>query len=75
VLAVVLVWAAFAIGLYTSLAMWRHPDQPPPGWRLGSIPSAERVRALGMTLMVATGLLGLFGVWMTWSMIQYYAGG
>lgn len=70
-----LIWAAFALCLYVGSAMWLHPDQPPPGWHLGSVPPVERMRALGAAVLVSSGLLGLFGIWATWSMIQYYTSG
>jgi hypothetical protein len=63
-----LIIVATVLGLWTGISMWRHPDQPPLGWRLGSVPPPERMRALGIAVTFASAIFGAFmlGLWVTW---------
>jgi hypothetical protein len=47
----------------------RHPDRPPPGWRLGSVPPPARMKVIGYILLIAGIVVGLL---VAAALIAYY---
>ena len=50
------------VGMATGVGMVRHPDRPPLGWRLGSLPDPARMRFLGWVIIVCAVIAACFGL-------------
>lgn len=57
----VMVLAAAAIGAFTGASMVSHPEAPPPGWKLGSLPAPARMKFLGWVTLGCAAALAIFG--------------
>ena len=67
VLAWLLLWGGAACMFWVGISMWKRPDQPPPGWRLGSVPPPERMRLLAVITIVAAVVWTMFAFVASWA--------
>lgn len=57
----VMALTAAAILAFTGASMVSHPEAPPPGWRLGSLPTPARIKFLGWVTLGCAAALAIFG--------------